>query len=128
MIPLPTWMRAALFATAPMNFAGAIAFLPPAGALRDIGGLPDPGHPLYGTTISLFILTFGIGYLYAAITGRADRLFIAVAAAGKLSFFGLLTFFWLTGDLTIQSPLAGSGDLLFGALFVYWLARTPATP
>src|SRR5881397_1564000 len=90
MIPLPAWMRRALFATAGMNILAAAAFIPAAEPLRALLGFPEPGHALYLLTVGMFILIFGLGYLWAAIAGRAERLFITLAAAGKLSFFGLL--------------------------------------
>ena len=128
MIQLPTWMRVALFATAAMNLAGSAAFIPAANGLREFSGLPEAGHPLYIATVGLFIFTFGLGYLYAALTARADRLFIAVAAGGKLSFFGLLVALWVTGDLPGMIPLAGIGDLVFGTLFLIWLFRAEPAP
>ncbi|MBI3769250.1 MAG: hypothetical protein HY271_12290 [Deltaproteobacteria bacterium] len=118
---LPTWMRGALFATAAMNLMAAVGFLPTARALRAVAGMPEGEHPLYLATVSMFVLLFGLGYLWTAATGRADRLFIAIAAVGKLSFFGLLVWFWAAGALPFRAPLAGSGDLVFGLLFAKWL-------
>lgn len=121
MVTLPTWMRGALFATAAMNVVGGIAFLPPAHALRAIGGMPDGGHPLYPTALGALVLVFAVAYLWLAMTGRADRLFIAVATAGKLSFFASLAWFWAVGALPLRAPLAGIGDLVFGVMFSVWL-------
>lgn len=124
MSPLPTWMRATLFATAVMNIIGSAAFLPPMQSLRDLGGFPNPDHPLYLSTVGIFIFVLGLGYLGCAVLGRADRLFIAVGATGKLAFFALLTGLWLSGDLPVKAPLTGAGDLLFGVLFAAWLLQT----
>lgn len=123
MIPLPTWMRRALFATAAMNILAAAAFIPAAETLRAVAGLPEPGHPLYLVTVGMFVLTFGLAYLWAAVQGHAERLFIAVAAVGKLSFFGLLVGFWAVGALPARVPALGTGDLIFGMLFLAWLSR-----
>lgn len=124
MSPLPVWMRTALFATAAMNIFGAAAFLPGAQALRDLGGLPNAGHPLYVTTVGIFVFVLGLGYLGCAMMNHADRLLITVGAAGKLAFFALLVMLWIAGDLPIQAPLAGSGDLIFGVVFCIWLFQT----
>lgn len=128
MIPLPTWMRRALFITAAMNIAVAATFIPAAEPLRLAAGFPAGGHPLYLLTIGLFIATFGLGYLWCAVAGRADRLFIALAALGKLSFFALVVRFWSLGDLPVRAPILGSADLVLGTMFVVWLlsARAPA--
>jgi len=128
MTPLPIWMRATLFATAAMNMLGAAAFLPAAQPLRDLGGLPDADHPLYLATVGIFIFVLGLGYLGCAVLGRADRLFIAVGATGKLAFFTLLAGLCAEGQLSIEAPLAGAGDLLFGILFVVWLLRPRREP
>lgn len=120
---LPPWMRVTMGATALMNLVGALAFLPSAQALRDFGGFPDAAHPLYLTTVGLFIFIFGVAYLWVAVTGRAERLFVAVAAAGKLGFVGLLVLYGATGTLPLNAMLAGTGDLLFGLLFLLWLYR-----
>lgn len=119
---LPRWMRSALFATAVMNLVGALAFTPYGRAVRALAGLPDEAPAVYLATIGVFILTFGIAYAWTAIVGRADPLFIAVAASGKLAFFAVLTWYWVRGQLPGRAPLAGSGDLLFGLLFLVWLA------
>ncbi len=118
---LPVWMRRALYATAAMNVVGAIGFLPPAHALRALAGFPEAEHPLYLATVSMFVLLFGLAYLALAVSGRPDRFFIAVAAAGKVAFFALLTVLWLGGTLPLQAIAAGTGDLVFGALFLVWL-------
>jgi hypothetical protein len=116
-------MRRALLATAAMNLMGALAFTPWGEPVRALAGMPAGAHPVYLLTIGVFILTFGVAYLWTGLSGRADPLFIAVAAAGKLSFFGLLTAFWFAGELPLRAPVTAVGDLVFGALFLVWLAR-----
>lgn len=120
---IPQWLRIAMLATAAMNLLGAITFLPAAGALRELGGLPVEAHPLYLTTIAVFIFVFGAMYLWVGLTGRADRQFIAIAAAGKLCFFAVLLWYGITGAISPQAALSGVGDLVFGSLFLYWLLR-----
>jgi hypothetical protein len=121
---LPNWMRRALFATSVMNALGAVAFAPPAGALRALVGMPETGHPLYLAMVSMFVLLFGVGYLWAAVSGHVDRLFITIATVGKLSFFTLLLWFWITDALPALAVLTGTGDLAFGIMFLVWLVNT----
>ncbi len=121
MTPLPSWMRRAFLATAAMNLAGALTFTPWGEPIRDFAGMP-PAPAIYLLVIGVFVLLFGVGYFVCGATGRADPLFVAIAAAGKLSFFGLLLAFALAGDLPIRAPLSAVGDLVFGGLFVVWLA------
>ena len=127
MTTVPTWMRRALLATAVMNIAAAAAFLPSAGPVRALAGLPENVPPLYLATISMFILIFAIGYLWIAATGRADRLFIGLAGVGKITFFVILVGYWLAGELSVLAPLLGTADLFFGVLFLIWLASSRST-
>jgi hypothetical protein len=115
-------MRRALLATAVMNGVGFLTFTPWGEPIRDLAGMPSGTHPLYLLVIAVFVLIFGVGYFWCGYTGRADPLFIAIGAAGKLAFFGLLVAFWIGGELSLRAPLAAVGDLLFGGLFVIWLA------
>jgi len=114
-------MSRALLATSVMNACGAYAFTPWGAPLRALVGLPAGAHPLYILIIGSFVGLFGLGYLYTGLTARADPLFIAIAGAGKLAFFGLLAAFWLMGELPIHAPVAAVGDLVFGSMFVAWL-------
>src|SRR5438046_10069339 len=118
MIPLPPWMRRALFATAGMNILAAAAFIPAAERLRALLGFPEAGHGLYLLTVGMFLLIFGLGYLWAAIAGRAERRFITLAAAGKLCCFGLLVGCWGVGTGPIALPVLAAGDLMFARRFL----------
>jgi hypothetical protein len=124
---LPSWMRGALLATAAMNAGAGIAFLPPAEGLRALTGFPD-GEPLYLATVALFVLLFGAGYLWIGLTGRPERLFIALSAAGKLGFVALVTAFWASGTLPLRALVSALGDLPFGVLFGWWVWTARRTP
>lgn len=126
MLKLPTWLRAALLGTALMNLVGALAFTPALRLGRDLMGLPEP-HPFYLWTLAEFILFFGVCYAWCGIKGRAPRLFLALAAAGKLGFFFTAVALWLTGSLPFAAPVYLIGDLIFGALFLIWLYQTRQT-
>jgi len=120
-VALPPWMRVALFATAVMNLAAAAAFRPAAAILRTSAGLPADAPPIYLRTVALFVGLFGLGYLYAAMKGRGERLFIALSAVGKLGFVLLLVAGWLEGSLPLRAPVLAAPDLFFSLLFFYWL-------
>jgi len=117
---LPSWMRNALLATAAMNLAAGVAFLPPAQPLRTLAGMPD-GEPVYLTTVALFVMLFGAGYAWVGLTRRDERLFLTLSAIGKVSFVTIVTFHWLAGRLPFQAVVTASGDLVFGAMFAWWL-------
>jgi hypothetical protein len=123
---LPTWMRRAMLATAAMNILAAGLFLPQAGALRELAGMPPGERGPYLMTLALFVLLFGVGYLYCGLTGRAERLFIALSAAGKLGFVTILVCSWAMGIASIRAPLSAVGDLVFGIFFLWWLLSDPS--
>ena len=122
---LPGWMRVALLATGVMNVLAAVAFSPPAGAIRALAGMPASEQPVYMASVTLFVLLFGVAYLWLGVSGRAERFFIAVAAVGKLSFVLLLAWFWSAGAVSLRGFLAGTGDLVFALLFAGWLLNAP---
>src|SRR2546428_11008268 len=97
-------MRGALFATAGMNIVGAALFAPPARALRAVAGFPPGEHPLYLATVSMFVLLFGLGYLWAAAAGRADRLFITLAAVGQAAVFSAVVVVLGVGAVPVRGP------------------------
>jgi len=118
---LPSWLRNALFATAAMNLFAGLGFLPPATGIRALAGLPPGEHPVYLTTVALFVMTFGIGYFWVAAANRPERLFITLAAIGKLGFFLIVLGCWLMGSLPGIAVVGASADLLFAGIFVTWL-------
>jgi len=120
--------RRALLATGLLNLFGAALVAPPCVGLRELVGLPEAGHALYAWILSLWILFFGVGYLRLAVSTAQERFFVAIGAAGKAAFSLLLVAFWLAGDLPARAALAGSADLIFAAVFTYWLWSTRAQP
>lgn len=118
--PVENWMRITLFATTFVNMLGAITFIPQFRMLREQSQFPD-AHPLYLLIISIWIFVFGAGYLWMALTRRPDKIFIAVGAAGKISFFALLVCFWLAGEFPVSTAFAAIIDLIIGIVFVVWL-------
>lgn len=118
------WMRRAFLATAAMNMLGALTFAPPVTIIRETFRLPNQAHPFYLWIIAVWIFAFGLCYLWVGVTGRQERLFVVIAAAGKLSFVALLFGYALAGEIPLLTALSGLGDLFFGIIFVSWLWKT----
>jgi hypothetical protein len=121
--PLEKWMRLALFASVPVNFIGAAVFAPPLPGLRNQLMFPET-HPFYLWILSIWIFVFGCCYLFMAVTERRDRIFVATAAIGKLSFAGLLMAYALNGGIPVSTGVSGLIDLALGSVFAYWLLTT----
>ena len=125
MMPSPSEqnLRALLVASGPINAIGALVFAPPFPLVRQWFGLPD-GHVLYLWVLSSWILVFGIAYFSMGWTGRIDRTFLAVGAAGKTSFSLALMALAAAGDLDPLAVVVGLPDLAIAAVFATWLLGT----
>lgn len=121
---MANWFRFTLLATAIMNLAGAVIFALPIYNQGGTSDLPQNVHPLYLLIISSWILIFGVAYFWMAVTAKPERLFIAVAAAGKLTIALFFFLYWIKGDLPLTILSAGVGDILFAIAFIYWLFQT----
>ena len=113
-----------MLATGIMNMGGTFLFTPAASRLRDSLKLPALSHPLYLWIIALWIFAFGVAYLSLAITGRPERLFIAVGAFGKAVFSLLLIGYSIGGTIPLFTASLGLSDLFFAVIFVRWLYQT----
>ena len=118
-------MRALLKASGPINATGALIFAPPFPWVREFFGLPG-GHALYLWILSIWILVFGIAYWSMGSSGRADRTFLAVGAAGKASFALALLALALQGQIPPLAAVVGLPDLVIAGVFAAWLRRTAA--
>ena len=118
------WFRNALFATSVVNMLGAALFVPANTFGRDLLGLPAPVPALYLWIIASWIAGFGVAYFWKALSQTHDRLFIAIGAFGKLTFFLILAVEWAAGTIPLTAAAGGLWDLVIGALFVVWLAKT----
>lgn len=114
-------MRGVMVLAAVVNGLGAYLFLPSADSLRRLVGLTVEGHPFLFSVVSAFILIMGLAYLVAGLSGRADPMFLPVAAAGKLAFFYLAGAYWAAGEFPAVVPALASTDLVFALIFLYWL-------
>jgi hypothetical protein len=76
--------------------------------------------------VALFVLLFGGAYAWVASQPRIDRPIVAMAAVGKTGAFVVVVCCWLLGDVPARAVLAITGDLVFAAIFTWWLVGTPA--
>ncbi|WP_439621931.1 hypothetical protein [Gemmata sp.] len=116
-------MRWLLMACGPMNLGGTAVFAPSFPYLRDTVGLPD-AYPLYLWVLTAWLPLFGIAYFWMGWTGRADRTFMAVGAAGKATFAVILLALWWNEELPVTAGLIGLPDLALAGAFAAWLWRT----
>lgn len=120
-------MKVALVATGVLNMFGALLFLPASESLRAANGFPAGSHPFYLSIISSWIFLFGLCYLWLGIKGRNERLFLVIGAAGKAAFVVLAFLFAALGDVPLTTALSTLPDLVFAAMFTYYLVTSTGT-
>jgi hypothetical protein len=114
------FIRKVLWATVFYNVAGALAFAFPA-SIGQLAGLPLPVAPIYSVLLAIFVLLFGAAYLWLALQPTIDRPLIGFAALGKASVFVAAIVLWLLGEGPGLFIAGATGDLIFAALFSWWL-------
>jgi hypothetical protein len=120
-------MRRVLWTSALFNLGGALLFLFPA-SLGRLAGLPAPVPLAYAALLALFIVLFAGAYAWLALQPHFDRPLVAFAAIGKAAAFTVVLACWLAGAVEGRAVLAITGDLVFAAIFAWWLlgAAAPA--
>ena len=115
-------MRCALWASVVYNLGGALLFALP-DSLGRLAGFPAPVPRVYTALLAFFVALFGGAYAWLARQPRIDRPLVALAAFGKAGVFAIVLASWLVGEVPGLGVLAASGDLVFAAVFGWWLLR-----
>jgi hypothetical protein len=120
-------LRKVLWATVVYNLLGASAFAFPA-SVGQLAGLPVPVPLVYSVMLALFVLLFGAAYAWLALQPTIDRPMVGFAACGKASVFVAAVVLWATGEASALLIPGATGDLIFAALFTWWLRTTAVAP
>ena len=120
---MPSWLRFALFFTTIMNILGAFAFTPWGRFLQQWAGFPK-APDLYLWIVASFIFGMGLTYGWMALKNTPNRLVIALACYGKITFGMILAHASLTGITPAMVGLSGIPDCILGILFGVWLFST----
>jgi len=113
-------VRRALWASVAFNAGGALLFAFPA-SLGRLAGLPVPAPHVYTAPLAFMVALFGGAYAWLARAPRIDRPMVTLAALGKTGFFVVVCAAWLPGEAPGRVVLAAIGDLVFAAIFAWWL-------
>jgi hypothetical protein len=71
--------------------------------------------------VAFFIALFGVAYPWIAGRRVIDRPLVALGAIGKSSVFAIIVLLWLAGEAPGRIALLAVGDLVFAAIFAWWM-------
>ena len=108
---------------AAFNLAIAAAFLLAPQALYDLARA-GPAPLFEARFVGWCVAAFGLGYLAVARAPLRNRDIAIVSVVGKLGVVALVWSHWLTGATSLRFALLVSADVVWAALFVFFLVRT----
>jgi hypothetical protein len=114
--------RRLLWVAAVFNVFAACLLGFPGSALGQWTGLPAEVPLMYRLIVAVFVLLFAGSYAWLGSQGEPNRPMVALSAIGKVSVVVAMIALWLGGEASLTSLAAASGDLVFAAVFVWWLS------
>jgi hypothetical protein len=114
-------MRRALQLTTAFNFVAALALAFPASQLGQFMGLPPDAPLIYLAMASGAVGLFGLAYGWLSVQPVIDRPLVVLSTIGKLAAFGSVVVIVLLGEMPLRSIVLTSPDLMFAAVFIWWL-------
>lgn len=107
------------------DFLIGMAFLLEGSAIFEWAGVPPPNHWAYIQFASLLLMVFGVLFFTVALDPIANRNLIPFGMLLKLSYCGLVGYYWLTtGCPTLFKPFAVIDGIMFFFFLFANLRRT----
>lgn len=118
--------RTLFLSAAIFNCSVAVIFLFAYQPIFNLIGLnPIPQNPIYLHLFACLVALFGIAYYWVAQDFTNNRNLVVLGVIGKLAVFTVPLGYCLLGYVSWQLPALASADLLFAALFIGALRRSP---
>ena len=115
--------RISLWLTAPFNLIAAYAFAFPETGLGQLLGFPHTSHPLFTLFSGCMVGLFGVMYAWLALQREILKPVLAFGATGKTIAVAIAAHLYLGGLLSSTLMLLVCGDLMFAALWFFYLAK-----
>jgi hypothetical protein len=119
--------RRLLWAAALFNVLGAVQLGFPASPMGQMAGLPAEVPLAYRAIAAAFVLLFAGSYAWLATQPEPNRPMVVLGAVGKATVVAVVIGLWLAAEASLASLVAVSGDLVFAALFLWWLSGAKRT-
>ena len=103
-----------------------LAFLLAGPVIFDHFGVVQPNHPGYVQFSALLLLVFACMFFAVAAKPYANRNLILYGILLKLSYSGIVFYYWLTSGVPAMWKPFALVDLVFAALFAWAIAATRA--
>jgi hypothetical protein len=121
------WIRL-LFAVAGVyDLLIGVAFLFFGQQIYDAAGVPHPNHWSYIQFSALLLVVFGIMFFAVAYAPQANRNLIPYGMLLKLSYVGLVAYYWVTTDVPLLFKPFAVIDAVMFVLFLLAYGRLAAT-
>ena len=120
-------LRMSLWVSFPINPGAAYVLARPSSWPGRQLGLPAAVDPLYAALGAYLAALFGCVYAWLALQKKPVQPLLAVGAIAKCGFFVITLGFWLFAGASLGLLLAGGGDLLLAALWLWWLNKPAPT-
>ncbi len=115
-----SWQK--VFALAALfNFAVGLPLVVAPAAMLAIVSSDPAGDLLPARMAGVLIATFGIGYAMVARQPEGRRDIVRLGVIGKSAIVAMVAVLWLAGEIAPVSAALSCGDLLFAALFLFYL-------
>ena len=109
------------------DFVIGLAFLFAGAAIFEAAGVPAPNHWGYIQFASLLLMVFGTMFFVIAADPIAHRNMIPFGMLLKLSYTGLVAYYWVTTDCpTLFKPFAIIDGIMFFLFLLAYTQRLPA--
>ena len=112
------------------DFLIGLAFLFFGAQIFDAAGIPHPNHWAYIQFAALLVAIFGALLLEVARDPRANRILIPYGLLLKLSYVGLVLYYWVDSDVPfLFKPFVFIDAVMFGLFaLVYYRMPEPGQP
>ena len=124
--PSKFWRNLFLLAGLFNGLAGGLGMAFPAPGFKFVTGLETAEPAVHFTffILSFAVSLFGLGYALVAFNAPANRGFVVVGAIGKICFFVIALYGYLSEVATLAFVIVTIGDVIWAGLFASYLNST----
>jgi hypothetical protein len=121
------WIRLLFAVAGAYDFLIGVAFVVFGQQIYDAAAVPHPNHWSYIQFGALLLVVFGIMFFAVAYAPQANRNLIPYGMLLKLSYVGLVAYYWVTTDVPLLFKPFAVIDAVMFVLFLLAYARPAAT-